>query len=83
LSRIIIAGAFLTLISGLPSALAQTARANPRETIVLRIKAYAAPHVENKVPMKTELVVDLFRANAVGLSSQDIAQIYEEEYADT
>jgi hypothetical protein len=33
--------------------------------------------------MKTELVVDLFRANAVGLSSQDIAQIYEEEYADT
>ena len=52
----------------------------PKDNIILKIKEHAKLHVENDVEMKTELVVELFANNNVGLSRLEIADIYQKEY---
>jgi len=59
---------------------AQDPTPSPRDALINEIKAYADRHVKNDSPMQTQLVVDLYRDNTVGLTPQEIAQIYEEEY---
>lgn len=51
-----------------------------RDKLIEEIKAYADRHVKGGSPMQTQLVVDLYRNNTVGLDPTEIAQIYEEEY---
>ncbi len=62
------------------NAYAQTPTPPTRDQLIAEIKEYADRHAKTNTPMQTQLVVDLFRNNTVGLSSQEIATIYEEEY---
>ena len=60
---------------------AQTPTPPSRDAVIAEIKVYAERHVANDGPMQTQLLVDLFWDNTVGLTPQEIARIYEEEYA--
>ena len=51
-----------------------------REIIILQIKSYAERHEKNNSPLMTQMIIQLFHNNSVGLSDKDVAQIYEEEY---
>lgn len=58
----------------------QSPTAKSREAIIADIKAFAERHVKNNSPMQTQMVVDLYRSNTVGLAPQEIAKVYEAEY---
>jgi hypothetical protein len=60
--------------------LAQTSPPASREALTEQIKTYAARHAKTGTAMQTQLVVSLFSNNVQGLTQQDIALIYEEEY---
>jgi len=55
--------------------------AAPQPTVAASIRVYAARHVEHGQTMKTELVVGLFDSNRERLTSEQIASLYEAEYA--
>jgi hypothetical protein len=61
---------------------AQTAdpTSSAEQDTVNAIKAFAERHVKAKSPLQTQLVVAHFTPNQAGLSSQRIAEIYEQEY---
>lgn len=69
---------FLVLLG---STYAQNPPTDPQQTIILEIKEYAVRHVKNASPPQTQLIVDLYRSNNVGLTLQQIAKVYEEEYS--
>lgn len=58
----------------------QTAPAESRDTVVQEIKAYTARHVKANSPMQTGIVIQILSDNHAGLSSDDIARIYENQY---
>lgn len=53
---------------------------SPREVLVSEIRGLAKRHVENDTELKTELAIDLYKNNPVGMPSNEIAKIYDEEY---
>jgi len=59
---------------------AQTSQPAGKEAIALEIKGYAERHVENDTSMQTGTIIELYRDNKVGLTSREIATIYETEY---
>jgi len=59
---------------------AQSTTPSARDLVVNEIKSHAARHVKSNTTMQTPSVVELFRSNTVGLTSLEIAQIYEIEY---
>lgn len=67
----------LLLGAGLHS---QTLPSDSREAVLQEIKAYAARHVQASAPMQTDAVIRAFSGNRVGLTSNEIGRIYEEEY---
>jgi hypothetical protein len=81
LFRITLAVFLLSIVVSLAPTYAQTPTPpSPRDALIAEIKAYAERHVENNSDMQTQLVVDLYRNNTEGLTPQEIARIYEEEY---
>lgn len=58
----------------------QTLPSDSREGVLQEIKAYAARHVQASAPMQTDVVIRAFSGNRVGLTSDEIGRIYEEEY---
>jgi hypothetical protein len=54
--------------------------ATPRDALINQIKAYAATDANEDSARRTQFVVELFKGNTVGLTPQEIAQIYEAEY---
>ena len=77
----ILAFALILLVLSASAVYAQDPTPSPRDALINEIKAYADRHVKNDSPMQTQLVVDLYWDNTVGLTPQEIAHIYEEEYA--
>jgi hypothetical protein len=51
-----------------------------RDELVAKIKGAAERHVKTDSSMQTSTVLKLYETNNVGLTSPEIAQIYEEEY---
>ncbi len=70
----------LIFLAPAPPVSSQPQPARTRDTVIEEIKVYAGRHVKSGSPMQTQLVVDLYRDNTVGLSRNEIAQIYEEHY---
>src|SRR5436309_15081601 len=80
LSRmLILAFAILVLSAGIFNA-QPTNQAIAKELLTEQIKEYARRHAKTGLPMQTQMVVDLYRNNQVGMPSQEVAQTYEEEY---
>lgn len=52
-----------------------------KAAIVESIKKDAKRHIDNDIPIQTEVVVDLYKDNKAGLTAPKIAEIYEEEYS--
>ena len=71
----------ITLALLVPAARLAYAQTQTREKVIAEIEDYAQRHVENGSDMKTEVVLDLYRDNTVGLTPREIATIYEEAYA--
>lgn len=61
-------------------AYAQPTPPSPKEIVIYQIKSHAERHVKSNAGMKTEVVLDLYRENASGLTPLEISQIYEEEF---
>jgi hypothetical protein len=72
--------ALLISISRPNGAFGQAPEPTTREALVERIKEMARRHVENNEPMKSDLVLDLYRQNSVGLSPPEVVDTYETEY---
>ncbi|EAZ88940.1 NACHT domain-containing protein [Crocosphaera chwakensis] len=53
---------------------------SPQELVIKEIKDIAENHVENDVEKKTNLVVEEYASNSVGLTKLEIAEIYETEH---
>jgi len=57
-----------------------TSTLSPKDELVAKIKGAAERHVKTDSSMQTSTVLKLYETNNVGLTSPEIAQIYEEEY---
>jgi hypothetical protein len=53
---------------------------SPRNAVVKEIKDYADRHARNEAPLATGTIITIFKDNKVGLTPQEIADIYETEY---
>jgi len=51
-----------------------------RDALIADVRSYARRHVELDAPMQTDLVVRLFADNVAGVSSKEVASLYEEEF---
>ena len=51
-----------------------------RETTLASVRALAASHVKAGAPLKTELALDLYGKNDVGIGRDEIVRVYEAEY---
>jgi len=58
----------------------QTASPPSKDSVLEQIRADAARHAKAGAALQTQLIVDLYRDNKVGLTLTEIAQTYEEEY---
>ncbi|HET9228969.1 MAG TPA: NACHT domain-containing protein, partial [Thermoanaerobaculia bacterium] len=74
------ASAGITLLLLLLSFCALASTPPSRQTVIEEIRQYAKRHASSGSRMETGLVVDLYRDNAVGLTPQQIAHFYEEEF---
>ncbi len=70
---------FLGSVSSTYSQNPSSAVSNQQE-VIKEIKGYAKRHIDNNENMKTELIIDLYEDNSVGLTQRKIAKIYETEY---
>lgn len=61
-------------------AVCQTASPSDRDSLLAEIRADADRHAQNGAPMQTQLILDLYGNNTVGLTLPEIAHSYEEEY---
>ncbi|MDJ0580028.1 NACHT domain-containing protein [Crocosphaera sp.] len=52
-----------------------------KQMVIKEIKGYAQRHVDNNENMKTEVIIELYKDNTIGLTKVTIAEIYETEYA--
>jgi hypothetical protein len=64
-----------------PSLLAGAESAESRRAVVEKIETLARNHAEDGVSKQTDLVIERFANNSVGLDKLEIAEIYEQEYA--
>ena len=48
--------------------------------VIKEIKGYAQRHVDNNENMKTEVIIELYKDNTIGLTKVTISEIYETEY---
>src|SRR5579872_1959516 len=71
----------LALVYGYIDPAAGQTKPAAREALISEVKAYAARHVKAGAPMNTTLVLNLFQANGAGVTPQEIAGAYEDEYA--
>lgn len=72
---------FVLLIASSPViVLGQAGSPTTRNALLEQIKVDAARHVGAGSPMQTQLIVDLYGNNAVGVTRLEIAQTYENEY---
>ena len=78
--RFLVFATILLIFISLIPAHANTPIPIPRDELIEEIKAHADRHIRGGSTMQTQLVVDLYRNNTAGLSSAEIAQIYEGEY---
>ena len=51
-----------------------------QQVVIKDIKGYAKRHVDNNENMKTEVIIELYQDNTIGLTKVNIAEIYEKEY---
>ncbi|NEO51647.1 MAG: NACHT domain-containing protein [Okeania sp. SIO3B5] len=51
-----------------------------REVIIQKIKESAKRHVENEQKMDSQLIIEIYGENSVGLTKLEITEIYEVEY---
>ncbi|BAZ09446.1 signal transduction protein [Calothrix sp. NIES-4071] len=74
--------AYLTLflIVALPTVSYTQTTSASRDKVVTEIKQFAKRHVDTDSALKTDFVVKLYENNKVGLTSPEIATIYEDEY---
>lgn len=61
-------------------AYAETSTQTPLDIVIEEIKGWADNHVKYGNSMQTQLIVNLYSNNTVGLTPKEIAQIYEEEF---
>src|SRR3712207_2715676 len=77
---ILLLAAILWLGPAPPHGAQSTAEADPEEAVTQEIQSYAQRHVKGGAPLQTSIIIELCRDNAAGLSAQQVARIYEEEY---
>lgn len=70
----------LTIAFVATSVLGQAPPGDSKDNVIEAIRKRADNHVEGGSPMQTQMVIDLFATNASGLSKQEIADVYEQEY---
>ena len=58
-----------------------TSNFSSKQVVINEIKGYAQRHVDNNENMKTEVIIELYQDNTIGLTKVQIAEIYEKEYA--
>jgi energy-coupling factor transporter ATP-binding protein EcfA2 len=83
-AAVIISAALAISLSGAAAARAQTPTpvpSNSREQLTAEIKGHAQRHFQSGGPMQAQVVLEVFRDNAAGLTPAEITSIYEEEYA--
>ena len=51
-----------------------------KQMVIKEIKGYAQRHVDNNENMKTEVIIEIYKDNTIGLTKVTIAEIYETEY---
>jgi hypothetical protein len=75
--------ALLMLVGIYTSGYAQSGHPSPHEVVVSQIKALADSQAEKEIPLETPVVLTTFGASAssAGITSAEIVQIYEGEYA--
>jgi hypothetical protein len=74
------AAMLITVVLAASSVPGQAPPSDPKAAVIEAIRKRAENHVEGGSPMQTQMVIDLFANNAAGLSKQEIADVYEQQY---